>query len=200
MASLVDHLADAVAALTPLPFGLFGHSMGARVAFELARALRRRGQAQPARLYVSAARAPHLPYPNPIHELPDADFLARLREFGGIPAEVLAAPELLAVAIPIVRADFTALETCGYAAEPPLTCAISAFGAIDDPLVPAGAVDAWRVQTTAEFTLHALHGGHFFLHAQRSRLISVIDDDLTGVANSTGSPRRADYDAVHGPV
>jgi medium-chain acyl-[acyl-carrier-protein] hydrolase len=78
------------------PFALFGHSMGALLAFEVARHLRRRGKSAPVCLVVSAHRAPHIPdEQDKIHDKPTSDFLEELRRLNGTPAEVLRNDELV---------------------------------------------------------------------------------------------------------
>ncbi len=159
------------------PYAFFGHSMGARVAFELARALRRQGQALPARLFVSACPAPQLAHDRPpLHALPKAAFLAELERRNGIPRELLAERELLDLLLPMVRADFMVYETAVYDSEPPLprTCPINAFGGVADPLVSREALAAWREQTAGAFQLSLFAGDHFFLRTAESELLQAL--------------------------
>ena len=122
----VSDIVDALATLNDKPFMFFGHSMGALLAFETARALRRLGSAGPLRLLMSAYRAPQLERREPpIRDLPEAAFIAKLREFEGTPPEVFANKELLELMLPVVRADFTLVETHRYRPELPLACPIS---------------------------------------------------------------------------
>src|SRR4051794_9820785 len=102
MGPLVDALADAVESHLDRPFALFGHSFGARVAFELTRCLRRRGGPRPVLLCVSACAAPQLLRRERVHDLPHHAFVEKLRTLGGTPPEVFAQPELLEVLLPIV--------------------------------------------------------------------------------------------------
>ena len=90
ISSLVRALAQAMLPLVDKPFAFFGHSLGALVAFELAQELRRQSSLQPARLFVSADRAPQIPRRNrPIHALPEGEFLAELRRLNGIPGKAV---------------------------------------------------------------------------------------------------------------
>jgi medium-chain acyl-[acyl-carrier-protein] hydrolase len=165
------------------PFAFFGHSMGALLAFETARELRRRALRAPLRLCVSAARAPQLPNPDPpIHRLPDTEFIAKLREYDGTPEEVLQHREVMELLMPILRADFAIGENYQYRTEPPLESPISAFGGAEDRGLPVEHLEAWRAQTLSTFDFHVLTGGHFYLIQERAillrRLTAALAADL----------------------
>jgi surfactin synthase thioesterase subunit len=171
-----------VAALGPLldrPFALFGHSMGALVAFELARHLRRLRAPEPVHLFVSAKGAPALPYPlREISSLPDAEFVRRICELAGTPPEVLANADLRAILLPLLRADFAICDRYVHAPEPPLACPISAFGGVDDVYAGRDALEAWHRETRARFSLRIMPGGHFFLQPARGQVLAAIAEDL----------------------
>ena len=162
---LIDGLLPALGrGLLDGPVAFFGHSMGALVAYELARALRDAGSPRPLHLFVSARRAPDLPARTaPIHALPEPEFRQRLRELNGTPEAVLEHPELMELLGPTLRADFTLIETYEPTSAPPLDCPITAFGGVDDPDVSEEEMAAWRRFTTAAFQLRMLPGDHFFL-------------------------------------
>ncbi|MFZ2752552.1 MAG: alpha/beta fold hydrolase [Lysobacteraceae bacterium] len=163
----------------PRPLVFFGHSMGALVAFETARLMRRSGMRLPRRLLVSGYIAPHLGYPEPpIHALSDAEFGDRLREYEGTPAEVLQHPELLSLLMPMVRADFAAVETYTYQTEGALPCPIAAFGGRTDTMIPEPAIAAWREQTRGGFSMQMFDGGHFFIHTARDALLARVVADI----------------------
>lgn len=174
---LVASLGAALPDAQRLPFAFLGHSMGALVAFELARLLRQEGRAAPACLFVAACPAPQvLKVSNPLHKLPDDEFFRELRQrYGGVPDAVAASPELTALLLPTIRADFTAVETYAYREEPPLDCPIVALAGDADGEVSVADVSAWRRQTAGAFSLHIFPGGHFFLHdapRNSARLVS----------------------------
>ncbi|MDF2630777.1 MAG: putative thioesterase [Symbiobacteriaceae bacterium] len=164
------------------PFVLFGHSMGALLGFEITRLLRRAHGLAPALLAVSGHRAPQcartLP---PIHGLPEAEFLERIRKYGGTPAELLANRELMGLIMPALRADMTAVETYRYSPEPPLSCPISVFGGTNDTHVDAEGLQAWEMQTLGELVLRILPGDHFFLLGSERLIISALLKDLARV-------------------
>jgi medium-chain acyl-[acyl-carrier-protein] hydrolase len=172
----------------PRPLVFFGHSMGALVAFETARLMRRSGMRMPCRLLVSGYLAPHLAYPEPpIHALSDADFGDRLREYEGTPAEVLQHPELLSLLMPMVRADFAAVETYTYQTEGQLPCPITAFGGDADSMIPEPAIAAWREHTRGAFSMQMIEGGHFFIHTARDALMARVVADIEEELGSTAA-------------
>ncbi len=162
---LVDEIADAVVPLTDCRFALLGHSMGAWLAFELARELRRQGAGMPCLLIAAASPAPHRPKTaEPLHLLPDAEFVAEMaRRFDGIPPAVRANAELLQLLLPAMRADMKLLETYEYTDEPPLETDVLAIGGTEDRAVSATGLADWRRHTSLHFSNRLLPGGHFFL-------------------------------------
>jgi surfactin synthase thioesterase subunit/glycosyltransferase involved in cell wall biosynthesis len=169
MASLVEALATAIEPYTAEPFAFFGHSMGAVVAFELARALRRRGLPLPRILIASAARAPqfrrnHVPPPAPT----DEELLASLN----IPHEL--APAVL----PSLRADTTLYRHYIYAEEAPLDCPMRAYGGTEDPNIAPNHLEGWREQTTASFAMRLFPGGHFYLRDSADAFRVALEADL----------------------
>jgi medium-chain acyl-[acyl-carrier-protein] hydrolase len=161
------------------PFVIFGHSMGALLAFELTRELRRLGFPQPRHLFLSAHRAPQLPGSLPhVHALSRADFISELRHLEGTPEEVLAHEELMQIAEPILRADFKLCEIYEYKPGEPLDMPLSVFGGVDDPKVTESVLEPWREQTRASMRLRIFPGGHLFLQQSRMELVSAILEDL----------------------
>jgi medium-chain acyl-[acyl-carrier-protein] hydrolase len=175
LATLVPKIADGLAPhLGTLPFAFFGHSMGAVLAFELARELRRRGAPGPVHLVASACPAPHLPDEDATHTLPDAELTERLRELGGMSPEVLAHRELMEMILPIFRADAAITETYAHTEEAPLDTPITAIGGLDDAKATRDDVAAWRQHTRAGFAVAMLPGGHFFLQTARATVLATV--------------------------
>lgn len=176
---LLPQLADVIAPLCDVPFAFFGHSMGALVAFELARLLRRRGMAQPAQLLLSAFRAPQLPNPNiRIYHLPD-EVLKTVLLKEGTPQEVLRNDELMKVLLPTLRADFELCDTYAYRPETALDIPIHAFGGHQDVRVGREDLQAWDQQAGNTFDLTMLPGSHFFLHSAKHLLVDAVNSTLT---------------------
>ncbi|MEC4812538.1 MAG: thioesterase domain-containing protein [Scytonema sp. PMC 1069.18] len=176
---LAETIAPVLRPYLNIPFAFFGHSMGALVAFEVARQLRRLGDSEPVHLFVSSRPAPQIPIFNPIHQLPDSDFIAELRDrYNAIPDILLQNPEMMELFLPILRADITILETYSYKIEPLLNYPISAFGGLQDNCVSQNDISAWRDQTCQPFTLQMFNGGHFFLKEKQYPLLQTIGQEL----------------------
>ncbi len=179
---MITAVADALSPWFDLPFVFFGHSMGAAIGYELARELRRRGRPLPLHLFVSGRRAPQLPARDePIHDLPEPEFIVRLRELNGTPEEVLQHAELMKLLIPLLRADFAVNETYEYVEEPQLDVGISAFGGLADVDVGREDVEAWSVQTRGRFRMRMMPGDHFFLHPQKDLILESVARDLAEI-------------------
>jgi medium-chain acyl-[acyl-carrier-protein] hydrolase len=176
---LVHALADALGPELARPYALYGHSMGARIAFELARELRRRGRPDPALLAVSGRPAPHCPLRDPMHALTTEQLIGRMRRLGGTPEAVLREPELMAMFLPIVRADLEVNEVEAHRPEPPLGCPIAAFGGADDERCSRDELEAWRDHTRGGFTFEIFPGGHFFVHTAGRELLAALTRALT---------------------
>jgi medium-chain acyl-[acyl-carrier-protein] hydrolase len=176
---LVERLSQALLPYLDRPFALFGHSMGSVIAFELARFLRREHSLEPAYLFVSGRFAPQIPEPEPhSYDLAEPEFIEELRRLNGTPKEVLAHPELMQLITPMLRADFRLIQTYSYASGEPLSCAITAFGGLEDADVTREHLEGWREQTRGPFTLRMLPGDHFFLHTAQEQILRTISRQL----------------------
>jgi surfactin synthase thioesterase subunit len=182
MRQLVDALYDAIGKLLDVPYAFFGHSMGALVAYELARRLRSAGAPEPAHLFLAAFRAPQLPNPNiKIYHLPDEVLRTVLRK-EGTPQQVLENEELMRALLPTLRADFELCDTYEYRAEPPLRMPVSVFGGHQDVRVGRSDLEPWRLQAGGPFRLTMIPGSHFFLHSAQDLLLRELVRDLGAAA------------------
>lgn len=180
---LVAGIADAIFPLTDKPFALFGHSMGALLAFEVARHLRRAYATPPAHLFVSGRCAPQdRERGEPTSHLGDRAFLGELRRLNGTPQAVLDNAELMQLLLPAIRADFAVSENYHHRQEPPLACPISAFAGTGDRLASREELEGWRGQTAGEFTLRMLPGDHWFPHTAQEELLSFVAPELARMA------------------
>jgi surfactin synthase thioesterase subunit len=162
-----------------VPYALFGHSMGAFIAFDLAHELSGLGRS-PTQLFVAAQRGPSLPYPGrPIFALPDKEFLVCVLErYQNIPRPILEQQDLMAALLRRLRGDFTLTENYRYRAAARLTCPITAFGGKDDSQCLSEHLRAWEAETANRFRLYLLPGGHFFLESSRDEMLALIGADL----------------------
>ncbi len=161
------------------PFAFFGHSMGALIAFEITRELRRLERPLPSHLFLSAHRAPQLPSSKPsFHNLPDNDFIQRLRDLNGTPNEVFEDRELMDLLLPIMRADFELCETYEYRAEDSLDIPMIIYGGSNDPEVSNEELNAWRIHSHQPVQIEVLEGGHFFPFDARHKLPDRISKIL----------------------
>ena len=174
-----------------MPFVLLGHSMGALIAFELARRLRLEGAPTPRRLIVSGHRAPQLPSPHPpITHLPDPEFLAEIRQrYDGVPEEVLRHGDLMALLLPGLRADMALIERYAYRDEAPLNCAISAYGGRHDPEATEQELAAWQAHTRGAFALELFPGNHFFIRSAGAEVVTSLSRELAEIAETTAGVR-----------
>lgn len=173
------------------PFAFFGHSMGALIAYALARRLHAADGSRPVRLYVSGHRAPHLPSRDPpVHSLPDREFLDELRQLNGTPEEILRDAELRELMLPLLRADFAIAETYVHVPGEPLDCPVLALGGRDDPLVSEPEVRAWRETTTGPFRHRMIPGDHFFPQQARGLVLAALADDLQSALGVAEVPLR----------
>lgn len=174
MRALVDAISEGILPYLQCPFIFFGHSIGARIAFEVARNLQKKWNIRPRQLIVSGSRAPHVPEPKPLHHLSDDEFVKELRRFSGTPESVLQNKELMEIFIPILRADFTVDETYVYAEDAPLECPISAFGGTKDIEASREEIAEWAQHTNSDFTIEMIEGDHFFLQRERDFLLRSV--------------------------
>ncbi|WP_406840746.1 thioesterase II family protein [Streptomyces sp. AHU1] len=157
------------------PYDLFGHSLGALVAYETTRELAARGLPLPERLVVSAFPAPHLPRQGArLSGLPDEELIAVLNErYGGVPPQIAADPDLLSVLLPAFRADFALLENYRYQESGPLPVPLVVLGGEADSVTP-DQLDAWDRHSTAPLRRHAFSGGHFYFRDDTAAVAAVM--------------------------
>jgi medium-chain acyl-[acyl-carrier-protein] hydrolase len=167
------------------PFAFFGHSLGALIAFEVARKLGAIRGVHPCHLFVSGRRAPQVADREPpIAHLADEAFLSALeRKYGPIRAEVRRDPELLALFLPTLKADVAVLESYLHEPGDRLPCHVSAYWGGDDRQVSAEMVGPWADVTTGAFDSRRFEGGHFYLLEQRATVLDGMLAALEGRAS-----------------
>jgi medium-chain acyl-[acyl-carrier-protein] hydrolase len=199
MPDLIDAAMDGLAPVLTGRFAFFGHSMGALIAFELARRLAVDGRPGPEKLYVSGRKAPHcVDDQTATYLLSTHEFVERLRLLNGTPRAALEDPELLDLVLPIIRADFELVQT--YKCEPAvkLECPIGTFGGEIDSHVSIHELEGWATHTSVSFSMELLSGDHFFILHQKQALLRSLSHDLDAVIHrNTANPQRLDRIVIH---
>ncbi|SFV14432.1 thioesterase II family protein [Pseudoduganella namucuonensis] len=179
LSELLAELAQLTSRDRSLPFAFFGHSLGALLAFELARYCRRHYLPLPQCLIVSGCDAPNQRKSGgALHTLPDDELIAALGRYNGTPPQVLANAELMALLLPAIRADFALGERYAYRLQPPLALPLSVYAGKDDTLLSPETVKGWSVETSETCRTQWFNGDHFFLHAQRDAVLEALRGDL----------------------
>lgn len=185
MDEAVTAIADALAVRRPLPTVFFGHSLGALLAFEVTRALRRRRAPSPQALFVSGCRGPDVPRrEKPIHALPWEQFVRELKHLGGTPDSVADDDPVLRLLEPALRADLQMAETYSPRHEPRLAVPIHAMGGRQDPYVTADDIEGWSRFTSRTFTSRMVDGDHFFVHHAREIVVAWVLHHFDALASA----------------
>ncbi|MFH8371218.1 thioesterase II family protein [Streptomyces sp. NPDC018031] len=177
----VDHLPDLVDRVfavlrgwTDRPLVLMGHSMGAVIAFEVARRLEEAGDGVPLGLIVSGRRAPSRFREETVHLRDDRGFLDEIRSLSGTSSSLLDDEEMVRMILPALRADYKAIETHVPGPEPLLRCPVGVITGESDPRVTLDEASAWREHTTGAFHFRTFPGGHFYLNDHQAGVSEAI--------------------------
>lgn len=184
LAPLVAQLVTELRADLHAPYAFFGHSLGALIAFAVAHALRHGGLPQPEQLFLSGTSAPgHRDDERYTRLDADADLIDELQRLGGTAAAVIHSPELMAMVLPVLRADFRLCANYAPVPRPPLTCAVHVLGG-DGDAIGAAALQAWRGETLGTFSCTSFVGDHFFLHAREAQVLDHLRAHLARLRRS----------------
>ncbi|MGW2572262.1 thioesterase II family protein [Streptomyces sp. NPDC001537] len=170
---LADALVEELRDWFDRPVSFFGHSLGASVAYEVARRFEQRGQVLH-HLFVSGRRAPSIVRDERVHLLDDEGLIEDITRLSGTDSRVLGDPHILRMVLPSIRADYRAAETYRPAPGPLLSCPLTALTGDDDPRVTLDEARAWAEHSAGPFDLKVFPGGHFYLNAQAPAVLSAL--------------------------
>jgi len=177
-------------------FLLYGHSMGAQVAYETARRLAFGLRPMPLGLVVSGSRPPGRLDTAQLQSASDRELLAHLDLMGGTPAALLRHKHAARLILPVLRADLALLTAfSALALAEMLPCPITALGGASDRFAGPEWISAWESLTSDRFHHRILPGGHFFPHADPDAVLAAIAshrvprDGEEVSAREPGSPR-----------
>ena len=173
-------LVDAFAALQPYlsePHALFGHGLGAILAYELAKLSETHCPGQTRHLFISGCRSPDTrPASAPLHSLPNVRHSYAPSSPGAL-IDATASDQLAAFEA-LIHSDVKLLESWADPSSRSLHIPMTAFYGSDDPLAPLESMVNWREFTRREFELIEMTGNHFFTTTQRHRLLQIINTHL----------------------
>lgn len=181
MGPLAMQLARELYPTLQAPYALFGHSLGALLVCEIAHALRELGSPEPVALFASGTAAPTMraDYDRGFAKAKtDAELIEQLRTLNGTSEEILANEELMALTLPILRADFLLCGRFQPRQRPLLDCPVHVFGGTTDKATTEQLM-GWRQETTGSFSVDMLAGGHFFIHEHEAKVLRLIKDQLS---------------------
>lgn len=176
MDELVNGIVNAMLPYLGVKFLIFGHSLGAKISYEVCNRLREKWDITPSHLIVSGSRAPHIPEPEPLHHLTDADFIEAMKRYSGMSPEFLENKELLKLFLPIFRADFILDETYKFSKYEKFRFPITALYGDLDQDSEVETVEAWGEYTSVLFNKKVFHGEHFFIKTAEKEVLNYIKD------------------------
>ncbi|MFI6173848.1 thioesterase II family protein [Nocardia sp. NPDC051052] len=180
--ALAEQIYAALRPWTDLPLAFFGHSMGAILAFEVARLLEERDGIVLAMLFASGRRAPSRHRDEDVHTRDDDALVAELRQLSGTDDALLGDEELLRMILPAMRSDYRAIETYRSVPGATVRCPITVLVGDDDAKSTVAEARDWAGHTTSGCETRVFTGGHFYLTAHRAAVIETISESLLRVA------------------
>lgn len=190
ISELADRLHEVIAPFCDDGTAFFGHSMGAILAFEVARRLDRKEGISPAALIVSGRRGPSTQRVETVHRRSDAGLVREMRELNGTDTAMLGDEDFVRMILPAVRSDYTAIENYRYDMGPPVSCPILALTGDHDPKTTVEEAEDWARHTSGPFELKVYQGGHFYLNDRAADIIRTIADYLRALGVESDPAKR----------
>jgi pyochelin biosynthetic protein PchC len=186
---LARRLLPVIQAQPGQPPALFGHSMGAALAFEVARQLEQAGTG-PSVFFASGRRAPSVPVTDGVHELDDDGLIAAVQRFDADSAQRLDNPTVRAIVLPSLRADYIANAAYHLPTDQRVACPVVALVGDRDPVTTVPDARQWRAHSDGAFSLRLFPGGHFYLTGQEAQVAGVVKAAVTEAAPLGGGTGR----------
>ena len=175
MHTLVAMLAEALEPLLDRPVALFGHSMGALIAYELAVQWMNGGGPVPRHLFLSGCLPPHRMEDRTLAGEEDGELLDLLRSYNGMDPALLGAEEFVDFIVPVFRRDLRLVDSfVRNPAQPPLPCPVTVFSGVEDPFVDPEQAAEWEAYAGGGFQLRLFAGDHFYLRDSKDDIIGHI--------------------------
>jgi pyochelin biosynthetic protein PchC len=165
---------------TDRPLALFGHSMGAILAFEVARRLEQRIGKPPVQLFASGRRSPSTVRDERVHTMDDERLISEVVALNGTDLRLLD-DDMLRIVLPPIRSDYRAIENYRCAASATVSCPITVLTGDSDPRTTGAEAEAWRLHTAGEFRVETFSGGHFFLNGHQDAIVRLIIESLSAI-------------------
>lgn len=170
-----EQISDAIVDFLDKPFLIYGHSLGALMAYQVVINLRSKGLKLPQHCFFSAHRSPDLPYPHPLTEqASDQDLIDWLIQHDGIPKQILDNQDILDFMLPRIKADLKLCESYHCQNIAPLAMPITSYRGKDDHMVTEQEMSGWKNQTTNLFRYQQVLGDHLFLRSNAAPVLTDI--------------------------
>lgn len=179
ISEVVDDIYQKIAPFLGKPYAIYGHSMGAKIAYLLTLRIREEGKKLPLHLFISGTDAPSVPLrKSPKHLLPKEEFVSAIKELGGLPDEILANEEMLEYFEPILRADFRISESYQYQATHPLEIPLTVMVGDKEDMQEEDILE-WQSETVFPINLYKFPGNHFFILNNERQIGKIIEGALS---------------------
>lgn len=173
-----DEVVKSLSFLPHRPTFFFGHSMGAALAFETALRWEQQGR-KLAHFFASGRLPPHKSRGTDYHLQSDEALINKIMGLGATSSSVFDNPALRSLMMPIIRADFQAIENYQRATLPTLSCSLSALLGEGDTEVTESEINEWALATTGKFEFCQFSGGHFYINNLCPTLFSYIENKMS---------------------
>lgn len=177
-----DQITPVLETMSSKPTVFFGHSMGAVLAFEVARRLERASANAPRSLIASGRRGPSTYREETVHLRDDSGIIDEIKLLNGTNAALLGDEEILRMALPAIRSDYRAIETYTCRPEYKVRCPITVLIGDSDPKTTVEEAQSWQRHTTSPFRLRTFSGGHFYLSDHQSEVTAEIETELRKIS------------------